>query len=537
MASSRRRKRVVEIENRGGWKRLLVKIILALIVVVILALVGGYYYFNSYLQGDEFRSLIQNKMGQKVGAEVSVSPLKRDGKYLQVDSLALEGGAGLVKNAEINGVELEFDYNRLWEREVYLDRIYVRDVSVDIDISNKVSESGAPLAAVLLPEDQVFVDDVGAGNPSVSHGKPVAWYKRLVPNKFGFSLVQVDKLSLNCALPQGAAHLSNVQVNVTSKNQAAGSYKIGLKGGNYEIPGKFFTKGELDVASFRYSPDLFSISEFKLKVGKNGRLAAEGEIGLDRAPSDLNISLQGIELKELLPATWARSLEGVMKATGKVKRNAQGEISCKGEVSFEKAVVTALPLLDTLAAFANTGRFRRIEWTLAQSKFSKEGDIIAFRDIFLASEGLVRLEGWVEIRGEALSGKLMVGIPAGLLAHIPGAEETIFTKENNQGKMNLLWTPITLSGTLDSPKEDLSRRLLMAAGERILRKLPGGKKVLNFSESVADRLLNGLSSGSGKDKEESGKEGADEGEPKDDSIKVGRDLLKSGMQMGLELLK
>lgn len=533
MASSRRRKRVVEIENRGGWKRLLVKIILALIVVVILALVGGYYYFNSYLQGDEFRSLIQNKMGEKIGADVSVSPLKRDGKYLLVDSLALEGGEGLVKNAEISGVELEFDYNRLWDREVYLDRIYVRDVSVDIDISKKVSESGESFAGVLVSDNQEFVDIVTEGRPPVSRGGAVAWYKRFVPNKFGFSLMQVDKLSLACTLPQGKAQLSNVQVNVISKNQAAGAYKVGLKGGRYEIPGKFFTKGELDVASFRYSPDLFSISEFKLKVGSNGRLAAEGEVGLGKASSDLNISLQGIELNELLPATWTRSVEGVMKATGKVKRDAQGEISCKGEVSFEKAVVTALPLLDTLAAFANTGRFRRIEWTLAQSKFSKESDVIAFRDIFLASEGLVRLEGWVEIRGEALSGKLMVGIPAGLLAHIPGAEETIFTKENNQGKMNLLWTPITLSGTLDSPKEDLSRRLLMAAGERILRKLPGGKQVLNFSESVADRLLNGISSGSGKEKDESGKKGADEGEPKDDSIKVGRDLLK----MGLEMLK
>lgn len=534
MASSRRRKRVVEIENRGGWKRLLVKIILALIVVVILALVGGYYYFNSYLQGDEFRSLIQNKMGEKIGAQVSVSPLKRDGKYLLVDSLGLKDGEGLVKNAEISGVELEFDYNRLWEREVYLDRIYVRDVSVDIDVGKKVPESGAHVAGLLAPEDHVFMEP---GTPSVSPEKSVSWYKRFVPNKFGFSLVQVDKLSLNCVLPQGEALLSNVQVNVNSKNQATGSYKIGLKGGNYEIPGKFFTKGELDVASFRYSPNLFSISEFKLKVGKNGRLAAEGEIGLDRSPSDLNISLQGIELKELIPANWARSLEGVMKATGKVKRDALGEISCKGEISFDKAVVTALPVLDTLAAFANTGRFRRIEWTLAQSKFSKDGDVIAFRDIFLASEGLLRMEGWVEIKGEALSGKLMVGIPAGLLAHIPGAEETIFTKENNQGKMNLLWTPITLSGTLDSPKEDLSRRLMMAAGERILRKLPGGKQVLNFSESVADRLLNGVSSGSGKEKDKSSKEGSDDGNPKDDSIKVGRDLLKSGMQMGVELLK
>lgn len=533
MASSRRRKRVVEIENRGGWKRLLVKIILSLIVVVILALVGGYYYFNSYLQGDEFRALIQNKMGKNIGAEVSVSPLKRDGKYLLVNSLALENGEGLVKNAEISGVELEFDYNRLWEREVYLDRIYVRDVSVDIDISKKVSENMAYVGVVADRPEVIEVPAIEEDSLVVSPGKSVAWYKRFVPNKFGFSLVQVDKLSLGCVLPQGTAQLSNVQVNVTSKNQAAGTYKVGLKGGNYEIPGKFFTKGELDVASFRYSPELFSISEFKLKVGSNGRLAAEGEVGLGRTPSDLNISLQGIELKELLPANWARSVEGVMKATGKVKRDAQGEISCKGEVSFEKAVVTALPLLDTLAAFANTGRFRRVEWTLAQSKFSKEGDVIAFRDIFLASEGLVRLEGWVEIRGEALSGKLMVGIPAGLLAHIPGAEETIFTKENNQGKMNLLWTPITLSGTLDSPKEDLSRRLLMAAGERILRKLPGGKQVLNFSESVADRLLNGLSSGSGKEKDDSGKEGENEGKPKDDSIKVGRDLL----QMGLEILK
>lgn len=557
MASRRRKKRIVEVEKKTSVKSWMIRILCGLIVLVALAVFGFYFYLNAYLQGNEFRTILENKAGRAIKADVGISPLKRDGKYILVNSLKVEGGAGVLEGGEASGMELEFDYGKLWNQEVYLDRIYVRDLTVDLDLQRKKGEEdmgaddgkvdgessvtgtgGDSLAkAGSFAGAEVVGDSEGVKAPAVPSPKKKSWSKRLIPNKFGFSTVQIDKFAVNALLSQGTAHLSNVQINVSARNETEGCYKVGLKGGLYEIPGRIFPKGELDVANFRYSPGLVSISELKLKVGKSGRLAVEGDVGLKHNPTDVNISLQGVELSELLSPHWARSLEGSLKATAKVRRSAQGEVSGSGELSIDKGVLTALPVLDTLAAFANTGRFRRIEWTMAQTRFAMEGEKWTFRDLFLASEGLLRIEGGVEISGKNLSGQLMIGIPAGLLAHIPGAEEGVFTKENNQGKLGLLWAPLTLSGTVDAPKEDLSRRLMMAAGDRILRKLPGGKVILNFSESLADRLLGQPSSSADRDKKDAGDKEEDKKQERDPSIKVGRDLLDTGLQMGFDLLK
>jgi hypothetical protein len=51
---------------------------------------------------------------------------------------------------------------------------------------------------------------------------------------------------------------------------------------------------------------------------------------------------------------------------------------------------------------------------------------------------------------------------------IPGAERLVFT-EDREG---FLWTPMKLTGTLAEPKEDLSARLIAAAGEAVISELP-----------------------------------------------------------------
>ncbi|MEM1297536.1 MAG: hypothetical protein AAGH89_19370, partial [Verrucomicrobiota bacterium] len=63
-----------------------------------------------------------------------------------------------------------------------------------------------------------------------------------------------------------------------------------------------------------------------------------------------------------------------------------------------------------------------------------------------------------------------IGVTPGTLRWIPGAERQVFT-ENRDG---FLWAPLNLTGTTSEPKEDLSGRLIAAAGEEILKGLPDG---------------------------------------------------------------
>jgi hypothetical protein len=115
----------------------------------------------------------------------------------------------------------------------------------------------------------------------------------------------------------------------------------------------------------------------------------------------------------------------------------------------------------------------------ASLDFEMVGEKTVLTNIILSSEGLVRLEGVMEIEGNDIrKGDFRIGITPGTLAHIPGAETKVF----NRGELGLLWTPLKVSGTLDAPQEDLSDRLIAAAKERMFELLPSvGKYALKFT--------------------------------------------------------
>ena len=55
------------------------------------------------------------------------------------------------------------------------------------------------------------------------------------------------------------------------------------------------------------------------------------------------------------------------------------------------------------------------------------------------------------------------------------------------GERGLLWAPMHLSGTLDDPKEDLSERLMAAAGARMFEIIPAtGLKVLKYTQQAVE---------------------------------------------------
>lgn len=156
------------------------------------------------------------------------------------------------------------------------------------------------------------------------------------------------------------------------------------------------------------------------------------------------------------------------------------------------------------------------------------------RDLVLFDEGLIRLEGDLTSRSQSLSGEFEVGVPPGLLAHIPGAEEKIFLP----GKGGLLWTSVKVSGTWDHLEEDLSERMIQAAGERMFELIPEtGQWALRYSGQALDQgtalLLEnqGLSFGEGGKIVEEGVKVVEE------VLEQGGDVLEEGVGVGAEVGK
>jgi len=117
----------------------------------------------------------------------------------------------------------------------------------------------------------------------------------------------------------------------------------------------------------------------------------------------------------------------------------------------------------------------------AHTRWQWKKDEISLTELVLASEGLVRLEGGIDIRGKRIDGVFRLGLAPGTLATIPGAETDVFVA----GERGLLWTTLRITGTLNDPKEDLTDRLIAAAGLRMFDQIPEtGEKVIKFSQAV-----------------------------------------------------
>jgi hypothetical protein len=133
---------------------------------------------------------------------------------------------------------------------------------------------------------------------------------------------------------------------------------------------------------------------------------------------------------------------------------------------------------------------------------------VLLTDLVIGSEGLIRLEGSLSIKGENIEGSFQLGLVPGILARIPGAETHVF----KPGRLGLMWAPVRVSGTLSNPKEDLTQRLTDAAGMRMFEMLPEtGEQVFKFTRNVlGESPINTINKG--KEVIEKGEEAVKEAE-------------------------
>lgn len=80
------------------------------------------------------------------------------------------------------------------------------------------------------------------------------------------------------------------------------------------------------------------------------------------------------------------------------------------------------------------------------------------KNVVLESEGLMRVEGACTIAQNK------IGVTSSSLQWLPGSKARVFTVARD----GYFWTPVRVSGPVDHPREDLTKRLLAAAASELL---------------------------------------------------------------------
>ena len=434
-----------------------------LIGVVITGLVAAgvlYSALRSYLHSDAFRRFLSAKAAAAAGVEGGFAPFEWDG--LAVESAAFEAaGTGAIRRLRLDELHTEIVLGGLRRGVWELRGSNIRRLEVAIDAHGDTAARPAPVTEPPARR---------AAGP-----RRRGW----LPSEVELPSLDVHHLSVEAHLKQGSATASGIALHAESAGGPR-SWRAELRGGTLQLPFANIPAIRLGSARLRVHDGGVFLTHLDAAAYENARLEASGEWDQPSHNFSIDGRIGGVKCAEILNPDWAKRLLGEIRGQF-ILGNPAGHPSASGQLAIDQGTLTALPVLDALASYADTSRFRTLTHSEAHSDWRWDREQLEFTRLVLASEGLIRLEGRVSIRGRDLDGQLRLGLAPGTLATIPGAESHVFTP----GERGLMWTPLRLTGTLDKPREDLTDRLLAAAGMRMLETLPEtGEKVLKFGRSV-----------------------------------------------------
>lgn len=424
-------------------------------VFVLLALALGYGGLRAYLHSEGFRKFLSaevSKAGKVVG---TFSPFRWDGLAVETDHFEATG-EGMIASVKAEQIGTEVGFGALGKGAWELKQTRVSRVEVGLDFTAK-EQPPATVVQVSKPKKQS------------------AW----LPSEVELESVVIGELALRAMTTRGEVAARGMKVRLEPLS-AKGAYSGEITGGTITPPMAWLPPLRLDKIRGSFRDGSAFITSADLKAWESGRIDAFGEWDSKTGIYGLAGDLDGVKCDEVLNENWARRVTGDVSSTFAVN-NISGKMVMNGELTLRNGTLTALPMLDALAAYADTRRFRLLQLSEARTKWRYSEEGYAFSDFVMASEGLIRLEGNFSIKGKAIDGLFRLGLVPGTLATIPGAETHVF----QPGERGLLWATIRVTGTLDDPKEDLTDRLIAAAGLRMFEVLPEtGEKALKFTKSV-----------------------------------------------------
>lgn len=447
--------------RRGKWVMRTLSILLA---CVILAGFGVYFWLKSYLHSDDFRVFISGVVGDALGADARFELFEWQGMDARTAGFVSENG-GVVRGIRADGVRASVGLGGIRRGVWEISGVRVNQLDLLLDTVAQAEPPGGG------PVDKPAGGDAPAG-PGLFSG--------LLPDRAELDSVEVASASVRLHTARGGLHMQDVGARIDA-SPSGGAYDVRLSGGMIDTDW-FGSRIDLVSAHGKWRDGRIFLSGSEARVYERGQLTLNGE--LEGGDFGFYGTLTGVRAEELVPPDWQKRVMGDVGARFKVL-SGEADTVLRGKVQVKNGVLTTLPVLDSIAAYANTRRFRRLVLSEATFKFWKEGDRLDVRDIVLASEGLVRVVGNMTVRGDRLDGRFRVGIVPGTLSHIPGAETKVFLR----GEKGMLWAPLHITGTLDDPEEDLTGRMLAAAGERMFELVPEtGRMALKFAHDSAVEL-------------------------------------------------
>lgn len=414
---------------------------LALIFALITILLAGFWIgLGAFIRSDAFRAWLGRRVSQSLGAEGSFEPLSWTGATFRSGGFKAAGQPGSkVSAVHLTGLTAHLDWPKLLAGQIVLDAVSVDQAEVQ-----------------LLPTT------VSQPKP-ISPTRPKAALRLQI--HFSVQKVTIDHASLAYESRHGVKGSLN-NLGILAVKTGPHAWELTADGGT--IQSNRFPPAQLVKAQAGLSSRRLQVHLLELASSDGGTATIRGEVRLNRElSSDLHAKLTRISVASL-PLN-REKLNGIANA----------DLTFQGALNhFERGTIQgdfqANELHYDFSRYIGSLRYLAGSGSLGSTNFdSVSGHVLYSNHNFLLTHldavcrTTARVMGTVEVTGTQLQGVLQVGLKPELLDWVPGSLEAVFTEQRD----GLNWTVVHLSGTVQEPKEDLSRRILSAVEDRLGRDL------------------------------------------------------------------
>lgn len=421
---------------------------------------------DHYLKSPAFTGQVNAAAGRALHAACTIDGVKWQDSVAWAGAFSADGYEdSAFRRLALSDVRVDLDTRALWDRTWKIRTIKVASMTMDFSQDGRLPPTDAPGS----PGRQTAPDA-----PPPAPG----WLQSWLPDKTEIGPVQVAQFDFTRATAAGTPALagSGFALELKPKLQPA-TLEVDARGGSVRLGQE---KHPLKITRARANLRSGGTDLEHLEGSIDGALVtASGSLDPNTADGlRLKLSLTDADLSQWLPEDWLRRCTGIatIKSTLRGSFSDLSGLRAEGDFSVRDATLQALPLLDIIAKKTQNATFLRMLVKSATGDFERRGaDGWDLRRIRADAPGLLRLKGGASLESpDKLAGSLLLGIVPGTLRYLAGAEQSVFLPANkfealpgNAGSLSpddsgLLWTRFSLSGTLESPREDLSERLSQA---------------------------------------------------------------------------
>lgn len=426
-------------------------------------------YVRSYVQKEEFRQRAEEMIGAKTGGVARLSTLVWNDESVTAGTLVVEDAGGW--DVEASGLHAALDFGAIRKG-----RWHVQGAGAEeITLRRQAAASGANTT------DAPPAEEEASAIP--------AFLRRYIPGMTEIDGFDVQRLFFE----QDGWRIAESRLRLAGWKSGATSVAAKLNGGTLLAPlqapeQKEPLKLDISQGSLRFGGGLLHLSNATLRWKQQAEATVRGQVNAESGAWQTFARVRAVPLDEFLNDWWDQRLTGQMEGDLEFSGTRGAPLQWKADMALKNGVLQGLPILEKLVKYTNIHRFNRVVLDICEASLHPQGDALRVEKIVVQSNGLLRIEGDMTIRGRAVEGDFMVGVTPEALVAIPGANNRVFVENNPASPPGMQWARVRVAGTLDAPQEDLSSRLIGAAGMALLLDTPE-KLVKKGAENLLKPVL------------------------------------------------